>query len=100
LLKQCKSFIDYKKGDVEFVKLLNTNPKIKTRHINEKSRLKILKRDNYSYVKCGRSPATHKGIVLHIDHIKPFSKCGDSRFDNLQTLCNKCNLGKGNDETV
>lgn len=98
--KACKSFIDYKKGDVEFVKLLNTNPKLKTRHINEKSRLKILKRDHYSCVKCGRSPATHRGIVLHIDHIKPLSKGGDSSFDNLQTLCNKRNLGKGNDETV
>jgi len=96
----CKAFIDYKKGDVEFVKLLNAKPNLKsTRFINEKTRLRVLKRDNYRCVKCGRSPATHR-IVLHIDHVKPFSKGGNNNIENLQTLCSKCNLGKGNDETV
>jgi len=99
-MKACMAFIDYKKGDIEFVKLLNPKPKLRKRDISEKMRLRILKRDFYRCVKCGRSPATHRGIVLHIDHIIPFSKGGDNSFGNLQTLCNKCNLGKADDETV
>ncbi|ATB69879.1 hypothetical protein SJPD1_1774 [Sulfurospirillum diekertiae] len=98
-MNACKAFIEYKENDIEFVKLIQEKPK-KTRYINEKVRLKILKRDNYRCIKCGRSPATHLGIALHIDHIKPFSKGGDNSEENLQTLCDKCNLGKGNDESV
>lgn len=98
-IKACKTFIKYKKGDPEFIKAINFE-KVKSRTISEKKRLKILKRDNYKCIKCGRSPATHVNIALHIDHIKPFSKGGDSNIDNLQTLCNKCNLGKSNAENI
>jgi hypothetical protein len=98
-INACKKFIEYKNDDIKFVKFLKEPPK-RSRYINEKTRLKILKKDNYRCVKCGRSPATHLGIALHIDHIKPFSKGGDSSEENLQTLCDKCNLGKGNDESV
>lgn len=98
-IEACKKFIEYKNCDMEFIKLVRKTPE-KSRHINEKLRLKILKRDNYRCVKCGQSPATHLGITLHIDHIQPFSKGGDNSEENLQTLCDKCNLGKGNDETV
>ncbi len=38
-MKACIAFIDYKKGDVEFVKLLNPKPKLKKRDISEKMRL-------------------------------------------------------------
>lgn len=96
----CEKFIKYKEGDIEFVKLIKNKPKTRSRYINEKTRLKVLKRDNYKCVKCGRSPATNPGIYLHVDHIIPFSKDGDNSIENLQTLCHKCNLGKGNDETV
>lgn len=99
-LKACEAFVKHKKGDIEFIKLVNEKSTSRNRAINEKTRLKILKRDSYKCVYCGKSPATHPGIVLHIDHIKPFSKGGDNSIANLQTLCNKCNLGKGNDETV
>jgi 5-methylcytosine-specific restriction endonuclease McrA len=98
-MNACKAFIEYKDSDVEFIKLLQEKPK-RTRYINEKTRLKVLKKDNYRCVKCGRSPSTHLNLSLHIDHIKPFSKGGDNSEENLQTLCNKCNLGKGNDESV
>jgi len=39
-----------------------------------------------------------KGIVLHVDHIKPRSKYPDLELslDNLQVLCEDCNLGKSN----
>ncbi len=98
-MNACKAFIEYKDSDVGFIKLLQEKPK-RTRYINEKTRLKVLKKDNYRCVKCGRSPSTHLNLSLHIDHIKPFSKGGDNSEENLQTLCDKCNLGKGNDESV
>lgn len=59
-------------------------------------RFKVLKRDRYRCVACGRSPATDLSCVLHVDHVLPFSKGGKTTFENLQTLCEECNLGKGN----
>ena len=88
-MKACEAFIRYKKNDPEFEKLLRPQSTARSRVINEKIRLQILKRDNYKCQKCGRSPATHAGIFLHIDHKKPFSKGGSNEIENLQTLCNK-----------
>lgn len=96
----CKEFINLKKKDLEFIKFTKVQSRVKTRYISEKNRLRVLKRDHYKCQKCGRSPATHRSLYLHIDHIVPFSNGGSNDENNLQTLCNKCNLGKGNDERV
>lgn len=57
-------------------------------------RYDILKRDNFTCKKCG---ATAKdGAKLHVDHIIPVSKGGKTTPSNLQTLCDRCNLGKSN----
>ncbi len=61
-------------------------------------RYKVLKRDNFRCVMCGRSPATEQGCELHVDHIIPFSKGGKTILDNLRSACRECNLGKGNRE--
>ena len=58
-------------------------------------RFRILDRDDYRCLACGRNPESD-GVVLHVDHIKPRSKGGTDDDDNLQTLCAECNLGKGN----
>lgn len=55
----------------------------------------VLKRDNFRCVTCGASPAISPGVVLHIDHIYPWSLGGATAADNLRTLCSLCNLGKG-----
>lgn len=65
------------------------------RDIGLRLRFKVMKRDNFKCCMCGRSPATTLGLELHIDHIIPWSKGGETTFDNLQTLCSDCNLGKG-----
>ncbi len=59
-------------------------------------RYKVLSRDRFKCIRCGRSPATDPTCRLHIDHIVPYSKGGRTTGDNLQTLCDACNLGKGN----
>ncbi len=59
-------------------------------------RFKVLQRDNFTCRQCGASPAKDPNIVLHIDHITPWSKGGDTVFENLQTLCLQCNIGKSN----
>lgn len=66
------------------------------RDINLRLRFLVMKRDNFKCCLCGRSPATTPGLELHIDHIKPWSMGGETTFDNLQTLCSDCNLGKSN----
>jgi len=57
-------------------------------------RFRVMQRDSYRCVICGRSPATHLGLPLEIDHIVPWSQGGLTIFENLQTLCKDCNLGK------
>jgi len=43
-----------------------------------------------------RTQAKDPGVELHVDHIFPWSKGGETVFENLQTLCSKCNGGKSN----
>jgi 5-methylcytosine-specific restriction endonuclease McrA len=59
-------------------------------------RFKVLQRDQFRCKLCGRSPSTELGCILHVDHIVPFSKGGKTTFENLQTLCSDCNVGKSN----
>lgn len=61
-----------------------------------RTRFRVMKRDNFICCKCGTSPATQLGTVLHVDHIIPWSRGGDTVDGNLQTLCEACNLGKSN----
>jgi len=70
-------------------------PKHRTpRSVNTRLRFIVLQRDNFKCCACGASPAKDPAVVLHVDHIKPWSKGGETVIDNLQTLCSKCNLGK------
>ena len=59
-------------------------------------RFRILQADRFSCRLCGASPATAYQTRLHVDHIIPWSIGGSTTFDNLQTLCQNCNLGKSN----
>ncbi|MFV0389056.1 MAG: HNH endonuclease [Pyrinomonadaceae bacterium] len=57
-------------------------------------RWQVFQRDNWKCVACGRN--SKNGVILHIDHIIPRSKGGMDKLDNYQTLCETCNIGKGN----
>lgn len=45
---------------------------------------------------CGKTPK--HGVMIHVDHIKPKSRFPELalEFNNLQILCDDCNLGKKN----
>ena len=66
------------------------------RNAGMKLRYLVLQRDCFKCCKCGASPAKDSTVELHIDHIIPWSKGGETSLDNLQTLCSKCNIGKSN----
>lgn len=57
-------------------------------------RFEVLIRDNFKCCTCGASPAKDPAVELHIDHVVPWSKGGETETENLQTLCSICNLGK------
>lgn len=73
-----------------------TTPHSTRREISLSLRYEVLKRDEFRCVKCGRSPATHSGVQLHVDHIKSWANGGETVLENLQCLCSECNLGKSN----
>jgi hypothetical protein len=110
----CLKFIENKMGQSIFEDTTNGSIKPQIRKLNSgkieyasedlrtiplKIRIKVLERDRFCCVFCGRSPATDIGVRLHIDHKMPFSKSGKSTIDNLQTLCQDCNRGKS-DEVI
>ena len=57
--------------------------------IPHRLRKQVLERDKYRCKYC----ETH--IDLTIDHIYPESKGGETKLENLQTLCRTCNCSKG-----
>ena len=61
-----------------------------------KARYQALAANNGRCELCGAGK--HQGVVLHVDHIKPRSKCPHLELDpsNLQVLCEDCNMGKSN----
>ena len=62
--------------------------------LTDSMRYDILRRDHFKCVLCGAS--ADEGARLHVDHIIPISKGGKSEYDNLRTLCERCNVGKSN----
>jgi hypothetical protein len=68
-----------------------------SRNVKPKLRRSILERDGYQCVDCGRSPRNDPFCVLHVDHRIAVAKGGSNRPDNLQTLCDWCNIGKHTD---
>ena len=66
------------------------------RKVGWRLRARILLRDHSTCQLCGASPAAVPGTVLHVDHIVPWSNGGETVEGNLRTLCEACNMGRGN----
>ena len=74
----------------KFEETINQERKI----MNDYIRYNVLKRDNFSCQICGIT--AKDGSKLQVDHIIPVSKGGKTVMSNLQTLCERCNIGKSN----
>jgi len=70
----------------------NSICRVERGRVSNKMRFAIYKRDHYRCKLCGKSDTFD---YLEIDHIKPIAKGGKSTYDNLQTLCRRCNKEKG-----
>ena len=83
-----KSFVEYmnNKGVANVASADVPEKQVKQgRDPNLRLRFQVLKRDNFSCVKCGNSPAKNQEVILHIDHIVPWSKGGDTTFRHFVT---------------
>jgi hypothetical protein len=55
--------------------------------------MQVIKRDGYRCVVCGRRPADHVDVELHVHHVIPWEMHGPTAEENLVTLCGTCHKG-------
>lgn len=81
--------------DIEVMPFINESIiKHKTKRLpSERLKVQVLMRDGNKCRLCG---ITLTGENIHFDHIVPWSKGGETTLENLQILCAKHNLAKGN----
>ena len=61
--------------------------------IRPEKRLAIYLRDGLACVWCGAT--IEDGVILTLDHLKPYSKGGSHEASNLVTCCGRCNSSRG-----
>jgi Homing endonuclease associated repeat/HNH endonuclease len=66
------------------------------RNINWRLRALVLMRDGARCQLCGAE--ARNGARLHVDHVVPWSKGGETTLENLRVLCHVCNIGKSDVE--
>jgi hypothetical protein len=106
--KALKAFVDWADSEAKNSNSENPQPSIKhesgekesrkpeeIREVRPGLRFKVFQRDRFRCVACGRSPATHLNVELHADHADSIAANGKTTLENLQTLCQDCNSGKG-----
>jgi len=69
------------------------------RPMSPRLRLAVLHKDNFTCRTCGANKNSDPNVVLHVDHIEPVAAGGQDEMENLQVLCQDCNLGKSDDTT-
>jgi hypothetical protein len=96
LKNACTQLARYHNSEVSWEDLTGPNPSPKRPGLPPALRWQILARDHHRCTACGDSPATTPDTRLHVDHILPVSRGGSDHPSNLRTLCQTCNLGRGN----
>ena len=110
--KALEEFVKYINGEVIYkevdkkdthqetdIKHFKNNTKLKSRRTprepSNRLKVQVLMRDGNRCRLCGVE--CNDGLHnIHFDHIIPWSKGGETVLENLQVLCNDCNLAKGN----
>lgn len=64
----------------------------KKQHIPLNLRRSVIERDGLHCVYCDEDLSDQE---IHMDHVIPESKGGQTTYSNLQVTCRKCNLAKG-----
>lgn len=91
-IEEIISKINQKRGDFYLLpEIWDSICKVERAKVSNKMRFAIYERDHHRCRICGRHTDD-----LEIDHIFPVSKGGKSTYDNLQTLCHRCNSEKSN----
>lgn len=91
-LSQTGFLIKIKKGVYRYDPLKVS--KINLEDFTPSQKAKILERDGYKCVICGKGKK--EGVDLHIDHIKPKDLGGEATIENGQILCSQHNFIKKN----
>lgn len=60
---------------------------------SRKTRMEILKRDEFRCRACGQRPSEDANVILHVHHVRPFGQGGLTEMHNLLTLCQTCHTG-------
>ncbi len=104
-LKALEAFVEFmsidaeQKAEVEksvYEQIQNTEIEFKhktKRQPSERLKVQVLMRDGNKCRLCGYIVT---GDNIHFDHIKPWSKGGETVLENIQVLCETHNLAKGN----
>ncbi len=88
-------FVEFVNGEQPSYEKANSIKKHRTRRsISWRLRFIVMRDDGFKCRICGRNPAANPEVTLHVDHIIPWSKGGETVLENLQTLCSICNIGK------
>jgi len=61
-------------------------------HIPRNLRQRIIERDGLHCVYCDEDLSSAE---IHMDHVIPESRGGETTYNNLQVTCRRCNLAKG-----
>jgi len=98
-LEKFVEFINWE--EIETEETIEKKSEITSKHktkrdINWRLRFLVMRKDNFKCAICWKNPANDPSIVLHVDHIKAWDKWWETVYENLQTLCSVCNIGKSN----
>lgn len=90
-----KEYVQNRQGNIKIAKASPVTHKT-SRTASKKLRAQIFERDQSTCQNCGANEETKPGVKLVLDHIIPYSKGGETIYENLQVLCRKCNIEKRN----
>ena len=90
-----KEYVQNRQSNIKIAKASPVTHKT-SRTASKKLRAQIFERDQSTCQNCGANEETKPGVKLVLDHIVPYSKGGETTYENLQVLCRRCNINKNN----